>query len=111
MSRTHIKYLEKELSELQIIISNTKQTMVANGTVKIPSTLEKRIKVLCKQLIKLPPKDAKQLGEQLPHLVTLLDAIADDLKKVTISSEPNKKTLLRKASQAYQSTLLYKGTI
>jgi glyceraldehyde-3-phosphate dehydrogenase/erythrose-4-phosphate dehydrogenase len=111
MSKSQIQFLEKELSELKVIISTTKQAIATNETVKIPSILEKRIKKLCEQLIKLPPENAKQLGEKLPHLVNLLDAIVSDLKKITLSSESNRKTLLKKTSKAYQSTLLYKSTI
>ena len=111
MSESQIKFLEKELSELKIIISTAKQAIETNETAEIPCILEKKIKTLCEQLVKLPPHNAKQLGEQLPHLVNLLDIIASDLKKVTFSSQSNRKTLLKKTSQAYQSTLLYKPTI
>ena len=111
MSESQIQVLEKELSELKVIISTTKQAIATNETLEIPSVLEKRIQILCEQLIKLPPEKAKQLGEQLPHLVNLLDIIASDLKKVTFSSQSKRKTLLKKTSQAYQSTLLYKSTI
>jgi glyceraldehyde-3-phosphate dehydrogenase/erythrose-4-phosphate dehydrogenase len=111
MSEPKIQFLEKELSELKVIISTAKQAIETKGTAEIPSILEKRIQILCEQLIKLPPKNAKQLGKQLPHLVNLLDTMASDLKKITFRSQSNKKTLLKKTSQAYQSTLLYKPTI
>ena len=83
MSRFQIQSLEKELSELKIIISTAKDALATNGAVKIPEALEKRIEALCEQLIRLPPKNAKQLGRKLLSLVNLLDTIANDLKKVT----------------------------
>jgi hypothetical protein len=111
MSEGQIQFLEKELSELKTIISTVKHAIATKGSAEIPEILEKRIKILCEQLIKLPPTNAKKLGEQLLDLVNLLDTVASDLKKVTSNSKSKRKILLKKTSRAYQSTLLYKPTI
>ena len=111
MSESQLQSLEKELTAIKAIISNAMQTIATNGTVKISEGLEKRIEKLCEKLMKLPPKNAKKLGEQLPLLVNSLDIIANDIKKVISNSEKNKKTSMKKASQAYQSTLLNKRII
>jgi hypothetical protein len=100
--------LELELEKVQSLLTKAEHSLQEDGVIPSSSEIESRINKLCKQLPALKPEDAKRLADQLPHLIKSLDKLAVIIRERKTDANSTDKTLITKASKAYQSASKYK---
>ena len=111
MDKSRFDLLEIQLADLKILLSESEQSLLSGDFFEAPTKLEVLVKNLCDELPKLPSKDAKRLGEQLPSLIQSLDTITIMVKKSAGRNYTNNRELIKKAKKAYKTTTIYKSKV
>ena len=111
MDKSRFDLLEIQLADLKILLSESEQNLLSGDFFEAPTKLEVLVKNLCDELPKLPSKDAKRLGKQLPSLIKSLDAITIMVKKSVGRNYTNNQELIKKAKKAYKTTTIYKSKV
>ena len=111
MDKSKFDLLELQLANVKRLLGETEQNLL-NGNFFEPRTeLEVLVKNICDELPKLPSKDAKRLGEQLPNLIKSLDAITIMIAKSVDRNNANSQELIKKAKKAYKVNTIYKSKV
>ena len=111
MDKSKFDLLEVQLADVKSLLSKSEQSLLNGDFLEAPTGLEALVKNLCDELPKLPSKDAKRLGEQLPNLIKSLDTITKMIKKSIDPNNANNKELIKKAKKAYKTTTIYKNKV
>ena len=111
MDKSKFDLLEIQLANVKSLLSGSEQSLLNGDFFEAPTELEVLVKNLCDELPKLPSKDAKRLGEQLPILIKSLDAITIMIKKSVDRNNANNQELIKKAKKAYKTTTIYKSKV
>jgi hypothetical protein len=111
MDKSKFDSLESRLADVKILLSESEQSLLNGNFFGAPTKLEVLVKNLCDELPKLPSKDAKRLGDQLPNLIKSMDAITILIKKSLDRNNTNNQELLKKAKKAYKTTTIYKSKV
>ena len=111
MDKSKFDLLEFQLANVKRLLRESEQSLLNGDLFEAPTELEVLVKNLCDELPKLPSKDAKRLGEQLPNLIKSLDTITKMIKKSIDPNNANNKELIKKAKKAYKTTTIYKNKV
>ena len=111
MDKSKFDSLEAQLTDIKSLLNESEQSFLSGDFFESPTRLENLVKSLCDELPKLPPKDAKKLGEQLPSLIKSLDTMTIMIKKSVDQNNANNHELIKKAKKAYKTTTIYKGKV
>ena len=111
MDKSKFDLLEIQLDNVKRLLRESEQSLLNGDFFEAPTELEVLVKNLCDELPKLPSKDAKRLGEQLPNLIKSLDTITKMIKKSIDPNNANNKELIKKAKKAYKTTTIYKNKV
>ena len=111
MNKSKFDLLEVQLADVKSLLSKSEQSLLNGDFLEAPTGLEVLVKNLCDELPKLPSKEAKRLGEQLPNLIKSLDNITKMIKKSIDPNNANNKELIKKAKKAYKTTTIYKNKV
>ena len=109
MDKSRFDLLEIQLADLKILLSESEQSLLSGDFFEAPTKLEVLVKNLCDELPKLPSKDAKRLGDQLPNLIKSMDAITILIKKSLDRNNTNNQELIKKAKKAYKTSKVHKS--
>ena len=111
MDKSKFDLLEIQLANLKRLLRESEQSLLNGDFFEAPTELEVLVKNLCDELPKLPSKDAKRLGEQLPNLIKSLDAITIMIAKSVDRNNANSQELIKKAKKGYKMNTIYKSTV
>ena len=111
MDKSKFDSLEAQLTDIKSLLNESEQSFLSGDFFESPTRLENLVKSLCDELPKLPPKDAKKLGEQLPSLIKSLDTMTIMIKKSVDRNNANNQELIKKAKKAYKTTTIYKSKV
>ena len=111
MDKSKLNSLEAQLTDIKSLLKESEQSFLTGSFFESPTRLENLIKSLCDELPKLPPKDAKKLGEQLPSLIKSLDTMTIMIKKSVDRNNATNQELIKKAKKAYKTTTTYKNKV
>ena len=111
MDKSKFDSLEAQLTDIKSLLNESEQSFLSGDFFESPTRLENLVKSLCDELPKLPPKDAKKLGEQLPSLIKSLDTMTIMIKKSVDQSNATNQELLKKAKKAYKTSKMHKSKI
>ena len=111
MDKSKFDSLEAQLTDIKSLLNESEQSFLRGDFFESPTRLENLVKSLCDELPKLPPKDAKKLGEQLPSLIKSLDTMTIMIKKSVDQNNATNQELIKKAKKAYRTTTIYKSKI
>jgi len=111
MDKSKFDSLEAQLTDIKSLLNESEQSFLSGDFFESPTRLENLVKSLCDELPKLPPKDAKKLGEQLPSLIKSLDTMTIMIKKSVDRNNATNQELIKKAKKAYKTTTIYKSKI
>ena len=111
MDKSKFDSLEAQLTDIKSLLNESEQSFLRGDFFESPTRLENLVKSLCDELPKLPPKDAKKLGEQLPSLIKSLDTMTIMIKKSVDQNNANNQELIKKAKKAYKTTTIYKSKV
>ena len=111
MDKSKFDSLEAQLTDIKSLLNESEQSFLSGDFFESPTRLENLVKSLCDELPKLPPKDAKKLGEQLPSLIKSLDTMTIMIKKSVDQNNATNQELIKKAKKAYKTTTIYKSKV
>ena len=111
MDKSKFDSLEAKLTNVKSLLNESEQSFLSGNFFEAPTRLEILVKSLCDELPKLPPKDAKKLGEQLPGLIKSLDTMTIMIKKSVDRNNANNQDLIKKAKKAYKTSKVYKSKV
>lgn len=111
MDKSKFDSLEAKLTNVKSLLNESEQSFLSGDFFEAPTRLEILVKSLCDELPKLPPKDAKKLGEQLPGLIKSLDTMTIMIKKSVDRNNANNQDLIKKAKKAYKTSKVYKSKV
>ena len=111
MDKSKFDSLEAQLTDIKSLLNESEQSFLSGRFFESPTRLENLVKSLCDELPKLPPKDAKKLGEQLPSLIKSLDTMTIMIKKSVDRNNANNQELIKKANKAYKTSKMHKSKI
>ena len=111
MDKSKFDSLEAQLTDIKSLLNESEQSFLSGDFFESPTRLENLVKSLCDELPKLPPKDAKKLGEQLPSLIKSLDTMTIMIKKSVDRDNANNQELIKKAKKAYKTSKMYKSKV
>ena len=111
MNKSKFDLLEVQLADVKSLLSKSEQSLLNGDFLEATTGLEVLVKNLCDELPKLPSKDAKRLGEQLPNLIKSLDAITIMITKSVDRNNANSQELIKKAKKAYTMNTIYKSKV
>ena len=111
MDKSKFDSLEAQLTDIKSLLHESEQSFLRGDLFEAPTRLEILVKSLCDELPKLPPKDAKKLGEQLPSLIKSLDTMTMMIKKSVDRNNATNQELIKKAKKAYKTPTLYKSKV
>ena len=111
MDKSKFDSLEAQLTDIKSLLNESEQSFLSGDSFESPTRLENLVKSLCDELPKLPPKDAKKLGEQLPSLIKSLDTMTIMIKKSVDRNNANNQELIKKAKKAYKTSKMYKSKV
>ena len=111
MDKSKFDSLEAQLTNIKSLLNESEQSFLSGDFFESPTRLENLVKSLCDELPKLPPKDAKKLGEQLPSLIKSLDTMTIMIKKSVDRDNANNQELIKKAKKAYKTSKMYKSKV
>ena len=111
MDKSKFDSLEAQLTDIKSLLNESEQSFLSGDFFESPTRLENLVKSLCDELPKLPPKDAKKLGEQLPSLIKSLDTMTIMIKKSVDQNNANNQELIKKAKKAYKTSKMYKSKV
>ena len=109
MDKLKLDSLEAQLTDIKSLLKESEQSFLSGSFFDSPTRLENLVRNLCDELPKLPPKDAKKLGEQLPSLIKSLDTMTIMIKKSVDQSNATNQELLKKAKKAYKTSKMHKS--
>ena len=109
MDKSKFDSLEAQLTDIKGLLNESEQSFLSGDFFESPTRLEHLVKSLCDELPKLPPKDAKKLGEQLPSLIKSLDTMTIMIKKSVGQNNANNQELIKKAKKAYKTSKMHKS--
>ena len=111
MDKSKFDSLEAQLTDIKSLLNESEQSFLRGDFFESPTRLENLVKSLCDELPKLPPKDAKKLGEQLPSLIKSLDTMTIMIKKSVDQNNANNQELIKKAKKAYKTSKMHKSKV
>ena len=111
MDKSKFDSLEAQLTDIKSLLNESEQSFLSGDFFESPTRLENLVKSLCDELPKLPPKDAKKLGEQLPSLIKSLDTMTIMIKKSVGQNNANNQELIKKAKKAYKTSKMHKSKV
>ena len=111
MDKSKLNSLEAQLTDIKSLLKESEQSFLTGSFFESPTRLENLVKSLCDELPKLPPKDAKKLGEQLPSLIKSLDTMTIMIKKSVDRNNATNQELIKKANKAYKTSKMYKSKV
>ena len=111
MDKSKFDSLEAQLTDIKSLLNESEQSFLSGDFFESPTRLENLVKSLCDELPKLPPKDAKKLGEQLPSLIKSLDTMTIMIKKSVDQNNAKNQELIKKAKKAYKTSKMYKSKV
>ena len=109
MDKSKFDSLEAQLTDIKSLLNESEQSFLSGDFFESPTRLENLVKSLCDELPKLPPKDAKKLGEQLPSLIKSLDTMTIMIKKSVDQNNATNQELIKKAKKAYKTSTTHKS--
>ena len=111
MDKSKFNSLEAQLTDIKSLLNESEQSFLSGDFFEAPTRLEILVKSFCDQLPKLPSKDAKKLGEQLPGIIKSLDNMTIMIKKSVDRNNANNQELIKKAKKAYKTTTIHKSKV
>ena len=111
MDKSKFDSLEAKLTNVKSLLNESEQSFLSGDFFEVPTGLEILVKSLCDELPKLPLKDAKKLGEQLPGLIKSLDTMTIMIKKSVDQNNANNQELIKKAKKAYKTSKMHKSKV
>ena len=111
MDKSKFDLLELQLANVKRLLGETEQSLRNGEFFEPPTELDVLVNNLCDELPKLPSKDAKRLGEQLPNLIKSLNAITIMIAKSADRNNANSQELIKKAKKAYKMNTIYKSKV